>query len=154
MFKEKKGLRKIDIEKVNKYDILTSDYENLKKGKDLLSNDGITIKNKLVTLPPSKPKSYAFCSDTSYDDGLVEILSDIDVLYHESTFLETHQELAKLTKHSTASDAAKIAKKSNVKNLILGHFSARYKNKSDFLNEAKVHFNNVELAEDGKIFLF
>ena len=154
LFKEKKGLRKIDIEKVNKYDISTSDYENLKKGKDLLLNDGMTIKNKLLTLSPPKPKSYAFCSDTSYDNGLVEILTDIDVLYHESTFLETHQELAKLTKHSTASDAAKIAKKSNVKNLILGHFSARYKNKSDFLNEAKVHFDNVELAEDGKIFLF
>ena len=154
LFKEKKGLRKIDIEKVNKYDISTSDYENLKRGKDLLLNDGTTIKNKLVTLPPSEPKSYAFCSDTCYDDGLVEILSDIDVLYHESTFLETHQELAKLTKHSTASDAAKIAKKSNAKNLILGHFSARYKNKSDFLDEAKVYFNNVELAEDGKIFLF
>ena len=154
LFREKLGLRKIDMEKVDKYGILVSDYENLKKGKDLILNDGKIIKNKFVTLPPSEPKSYAFCSDTIYDTGLVEILNHVDVLYHESTFLDSHEELAKLTKHSTASDAAKIAKKANVKSLILGHFSARYKNKNEFLNEAKPYFDNVELAEEGKIFLF
>lgn len=154
LFKEKLGLRKIDMEKVDKYGILVSDYENLKKGKDLILNDGKIIENKFVTLPPSEPKSYAFCSDTIYDTGLVEILNHVDVLYHESTFLDSHKELAKLTRHSTASDAAKIAKKANVKSLILGHFSARYKNKNEFLNEAKPYFNNVELAEEGKIFLF
>ena len=154
LFKEKLGLRKIDMEKVDKYGILVSDYENLKKGKDLILNDGKIIENKFVTLPPSEPKSYAFCSDTVYDTGLVEILNHVDVLYHESTFLDYHKELAKLTKHSTASDAAKIAKKANVKSLILGHFSARYKNENEFLNEAKPYFDNVELAEEGKIFLF
>tara|TARA_B100001564_G_C20636539_1_gene669963 strand:- start:336 stop:1241 length:906 start_codon:yes stop_codon:yes gene_type:complete len=154
LFREKLGLRKIDMEKVDKYGILVSDYENLKKGKDLILNDGKIIENKFVTLPPSEPKSYAFCSDTIYDTGLVEILNHVDVLYHESTFLDSHEELAKLTKHSTASDAAKIAKKANVKSLILGHFSARYKNKNEFLNEAKPYFDNVELAEEGKIFLF
>ena len=154
LFREKLGLRKIDMEKVDKYGILVSDYENLKKGKDLILNDGKIIKNKFVTLPPSEPKSYAFCSDTIYDTGLVEILNHVDVLYHESTFLDSHEELAKLTKHSTASDAAKIAKKANVKSLILGHFSPRYKDKSKFLNEAKPYFNNVELAEEGKIFMF
>lgn len=154
LFKEKKGLRKINIDMVNKYNISTSDFENLKKGKDLILDDGNIINNELVTLPPSKPMSYAFCSDTSYYEDLVEIITGVDVLYHESTFLNIHQELAKLTKHSTASDAAKIAKKSKIKNLILGHFSARYRDKKDFLNEAKVHFENVELAEDGKIFIF
>ena len=154
LFKEKKGLRKINIDMVNKYNISTSDFENLKKGKDLILDDGNIINNELVTLPPSKPMSYAFCSDTSYHEDLVDIITGVDVLYHESTFLNIHQELAKLTKHSTASDAAKIAKKSKIKNLILGHFSARYRDKKDFLNEAKVHFENVELAEDGKIFIF
>ncbi len=154
LFKEKKGLRKINIDMVNKYNISTSDFENLKKGKDLILDDGNIINNELITLPPSKPMSYAFCSDTSYHEDLVDILTGVDVLYHESTFLNIHQELAKLTKHSTASDAAKIAKKSKIKNLILGHFSARYRDKKDFLNEAKVHFENVELAEDGKIFIF
>lgn len=154
LFKEKKGLRKINIDMVNKYNISTSDFENLKKGKDLILDDGNIINNELITLPPSKPMSYAFCSDTSYHEDLVDIITGVDVLYHESTFLNIHQELAKLTKHSTASDAAKIAKKSKIKNLILGHFSARYRDKKDFLNEAKVHFENVELAEDGKIFIF
>ena len=154
LFKEKKGLRKINIDMVNKYNISTSDFENLKKGKDLILDDGNIINNELVTLPPSKPMSYAFCSDTSYHEDIVNIITGVDVLYHESTFLNIHQELAKLTKHSTSSDAAKIAKKSKIKNLILGHFSARYRDKKDFLNEAKVHFENVELAEDGKIFIF
>ena len=154
LFKEKKGLRKINIDMVNKYNISTSDFENLKKGKDLILDDENIINNELITLPPSKPMSYAFCSDTSYHEDLVDIITGVDVLYHESTFLNIHQELAKLTKHSTASDAAKIAKKSKIKNLILGHFSARYRDKKDFLNEAKVHFENVELAEDGKIFIF
>ena len=154
LFKEKKGLRKINIDMVNKYNISTSDFENLKKGKDLILDDGNIINNELITLPPSKPMSYAFCSDTSYHEDLVDIITGVDVLYHESTFLNTHQELAKLTRHSTASDAAKIAKKARIKNLILGHFSARYRDKKDFLNEAKVHFENVELAEDGKIFIF
>ena len=154
LFREKKGLRKINIDMVNKYNISTSDFENLKKGKDLILDDGNIINNELVTLPPSKPMSYAFCSDTSYHEDIVNIITGVDVLYHESTFLNIHQELAKLTKHSTASDAAKIAKKSKIKNLILGHFSARYRDKKDFLNEAKVHFENVELAEDGKIFIF
>ena len=154
LFKEKKGLRKINIDMVNKYNISTSDFENLKKGKDLILDDGNIINNELITFPPSKPMSYAFCSDTSYHEDLVNIITGVDVLYHESTFLNVHQELAKLTKHSTASDAAKIAKKSKIKNLILGHFSARYRDKKDFLNEAKVHFENVVLAEDGKIFIF
>ncbi|MBR99127.1 MAG: ribonuclease Z [Flavobacteriaceae bacterium] len=154
LFKEKKGLRKINIDMVNKYNISTSDFENLKKGKDLILDDENIINNELITLPPSKPMSYAFCSDTSYHEDLVDIITGVDVLYHESTFLNIHQELAKLTKHSTASDAAKIAKKSKIKNLILGHFSARYRDKKDFLNEARVHFENVELAEDGKIFIF
>ena len=154
LFKEKKGLRKINIDMVNKYNISTSDFENLKKGKDLILDDGNIINNELITFPPSKPMSYAFCSDTSYHEDLVNIITGVDVLYHESTFLNVHQELAKLTKHSTASDAAKIAKKSKIKNLILGHFSARYRDKKDFLNESKVHFENVELAEDGKIFIF
>ena len=120
----------------------------------LFRSDENIINNELITLPPSKPMSYAFCSDTSYHEDLVDIITGVDVLYHESTFLNIHQELAKLTKHSTTSDAAKIAKKSKIKNLILGHFSARYRDKKDFLNEAKVHFENVELAEDGKIFIF
>ena len=154
LFKEKKGLRKINIDMVNKYNISTSDFENLKRGKDLILDDRNTIDNELITFPPSKPISYAFCSDTSYHEDLVEIITGVDVLYHESTFLNIHQELAKITKHSTASDAAKIAKKSKIKNLILGHFSPRYRDKKDFLNEAKVHFENVELAEDGKIFIF
>ena len=154
LFQEKEGLRKIDKEKINKYDISISDYQNLKMGKDVITKNGIIIKNELVTCQGNIGKSFAFCSDTSYNEMIIEKLMNVDILYHESTFLNSHKELAKLTKHSTAGEAAKIAKKAKVGKLILGHFSARYKNKKNFLKEAKVYFDNVEIAEDGKTFLF
>ena len=83
---------------------------------------------------------------------IIELISSVDCLYHESTFLDSHSDLAKKTKHSTASDAAKIASAANVGKLILGHFSNRYKNQEKFLLEAKIHFKNVELAIEGTEF--
>ena len=114
--------------------------------------DGKKLKNSVFLKSPKESKSYAFCSDTAYHTDLIKLISSVNCLYHESTFLDSHSDLAKKTKHSTASDAAKIASAANVGKLILGHFSNRYKNQEKFLREAKIHFKNVELAIEGTEF--
>ena len=152
LFQEKQGLRKLDNEKIKNYDIPYCDLHNLKLGKDLILEDGTTLKNKMVTLDPKPVKRYAFCSDTAYNESIVPLIKEVDMLYHESTFLDVHQNLAKKTKHSTASQAAKIASLAQVKRLVLGHFSSRYSEKNDFLLEASSIFESVSLASDGKIF--
>ena len=131
-------------------DIEICDYQNLKNGKDFKKEDGSVLQNKELTLDPPKPLSYAYCSDTAYSESIIPLIEQVDLLYHESTFLEEHLELAKKTKHSTAMEAGRIAAKANVKKLLLGHYSSRYKNLEVFLNEANQVFANTELAEAGK----
>ena len=154
LFKEKIGPRKLLINKAVEYNIDVSLYKSLKMGKEVVSNDGKTIPNNLVTADPEPPKSYAFCSDTVYYPKIVPQIKEATVLYHESTFLEENHELAEPTKHSTAKQAAMIAKQANVKKLILGHYSTRYGNINLFKEEALTVFDSVELAEDGKTFSF
>ena len=151
LFQEKSGQRRLDIQKIKDFNIKPYDYQNLKLGKDLITEDGKIIQNQSLTLEPHPVKNYAFCSDTSYNESIVPLIEFVDLLYHEATFLDSHANLAKKTKHSTAKQAAKIAKLSKVKRLILGHFSSRYKDKSQFITEAKSVFDKVELASDGKI---
>ncbi|MFO8148402.1 MAG: ribonuclease Z [Gillisia sp.] len=154
LFKEKIGPRKLLINKAVEYNIDVSLYKSLKMGKDVVSNDGKTIPNNLVTADPEPPKSYAYCSDTVYYPEIVPQIKQATVLYHESTFLEVNQELAEPTRHSTAKQAAMIAKQARVKTLILGHYSTRYGNINLFKEEALTVFDSVELAEDGKTFKF
>ncbi|MDU8887247.1 ribonuclease Z [Yeosuana sp. MJ-SS3] len=152
LFKEKEGDRKLDIEAVEQANINIAYYRKLKQGFDVENEDGEIIKNETITLKPKKPKSYAFCSDTVFNEEIVALIREVDVLYHESTFLEKHKKYADPTKHSTAKQAALIAKQANAGKLILGHYSTRYDNIEDFKIEAKEIFNNVELAKDGKTF--
>ena len=154
LFKEKEGKRKLNIDAAQNYGIDKAYYQNIKNGKDITLDNGETILNKELTFDPPKPKSYAFCSDTVYDTNLSEQLKGVDVLYHESTFLESEAELATKTKHSTALQAAKIAKAANVKTLLLGHYSTRYKSIELFKEEATTIFSNVLLADDGRAFDF
>ncbi|MFT4611247.1 MAG: ribonuclease Z [Glaciecola sp.] len=154
LFKEKEGERKLDMNAVLNADIDVAYYRKLKQGADVPDNEGNTVDNSLVTKDPKPVKSYAFCSDTAYSESIIPIIKEVDVLYHESTFLEKNEDLAKPTKHSTAKQAATIAKKANVGTLILGHYSTRYDNLSVFKTEAEVIFFNVELARDGKVFNF
>ncbi len=150
LFKEKIGERKLEISKTAAYkEIEVCDYQNLKNGKDFILEDGTVIANELLTSDPSKPKSYAFCSDTKYKEDITEIIKNVDMLYHESTFLEDNADLAKKTMHSTALEAAKIAKMAEVKMLILGHYSSRYKNLKLFKQEAETVFENSVLGEEG-----
>lgn len=154
LFKEKEKERKLNIGAVEDAKIDRAYYRKLKQGFDVENNEGKIIKNELVTLKGEKPKSYAFCSDTVYKEDIVPLINGVDVLYHESTFLEAHAHLTTKTKHSTAKEAATIAKKANVGTLVLGHYSSRYPNLEDFRTEAKTIFDNVELAQDGKNFDF
>ena len=151
-FTEKNIKKKIKIEKIEKLNIDKSLYNNISLGKDVLLDDGTRILNKDLTYPLKRDIVYSYCSDTAYSKDIIPLIEGSDLLYHESTFLEKHLELAKKTKHSTAAQAAKIAKKANCKKLLLGHFSSRYKNLEDFKSEAETIFDNVELAKDGKEF--
>ncbi len=154
LFKEKEGERSLNIDAVKAANINVAYYRKLKQGFDVENEDGVVIDNTKVTFPANAPKSYAFCSDTVYKPSIVPIIKDVDVLYHESTFLEAHAHLAPKTKHSTAKEAAQIAKQANAKTLVLGHYSSRYPDLELFRAEARDVFENVELAEDGKTFDF
>jgi len=154
LFIEKLAERKLNIAAVlNQSEIEICDYQNLKNGKDFVKKNGDIILNASLTFDPPPILKYAFCSDTVYDEDIIPIIKNVDLLYHESTFLDDKIELAKTTKHSTAKQAAKIAYKAKVKKLILGHYSSRYKHIDLFLSEAKLEFYNVELTEEGKEFL-
>ena len=153
LFQENIDERKLNIKEISKYqEIEICDYQNIKNGKDFVQSNGKIISNDELTLPPPPTLKYAFCSDTSYFEDIIPIIKNADLLYHESTFLEDKIELAKKTKHSTALQAAEIAKKAKVNSLILGHYSSRYKELNLFLQEAKTIFKNVELSETGKVF--
>lgn len=154
LFKEKAGDRKLDINAVLNADISQAYYRKLKQGSDVINESGEVIKNESVTKDPIKPKSYAFCSDTAYNETIIPIIKNVDVLYHESTFLEKNKTLCQPTKHSSAKQAATIASKANVGQLILGHYSTRYDDINQFKDEAQTIFEYVELAEDGKVFEF
>jgi ribonuclease Z len=117
-------------------------------------DDGTIIPNKQLTFDPFPPKSYAFCSDTVYDETIVSLIRDVDVLYHESTFLDSEQHLCEKTMHTTAKQAANIASLANAKHLVLGHFSTRYGSIEPFKEEAETVFADVHLADDGKVFEF
>ena len=132
LFEEKPGLRRLDKEKIKNYDIPHYDFQRLKLGKDLILEDGSLVQNNKVTLNPKPIKRYAFCSDTAYNESVVHLVEGVDLLYHEATFLDAHENLAEKTKHSTAAQAAKIAQLAKVKRLVLGHFSSRYRDKSGF----------------------
>ncbi len=151
LFREKMQARKLNMSVISQLpEIDICDYQNLKNGKDFKRDDGSIIQNKELTLDPPQPLSYAYCSDTAYNESIIPLIHKVDLLYHEATFLEEHLELAKKTKHSTAMEAGSIAGKAKVKKLLLGHYSSRYKNMERFLEEAQLIFENTALAEAGK----
>ena len=154
LFKEKPFERKLDIDKAEALNIDKAYFRKLKQGDDVVNEQGTIISNSEVTFEGHQPKSYAFCSDTAYKEDIIPIIKDVDVLYHESTFMDAHEHLCAKTKHSTAKQAATIALKANASQLILGHYSTRYGNLEGFKAEAETVFKAVLLAEDGKVFNF
>jgi len=152
LFKEKIGERRLNIGAAEDANINKAYYRKLKQGFDVTNEDGTLIKNAQVTLDAVSIKSYAFCSDTAYSEAIIPIIENVSLLYHEATFLEKLAHLTEKTKHSTAKQAASIAKQAQVKQLMLGHFSTRYDDLSEFIEEAQPIFENVVLAEQNKVF--
>lgn len=149
LIKEKKKARMINRKVVHAYEIPVFELNKIKDGSDFIRDDGLHIKNERLTLDPDASLSYAYCSDTMYHPVVCEFIEGVDLLYHEATFANDCKALAKKTKHSTAEQAALIAKKAAVKQLIIGHYSARYTDLNVLLNEAKSVFVNCLLANDG-----
>lgn len=154
LFKEKQGPRKMNKFYIEELKIPIAQMNAIKNGADFVNETGEIHTNSKITLAPEKSWSYAFCSDTKYYEKIVPIIKNVDVLYHEATFLESEKSRAKQTMHSTAKQAATIAKKAEVGSLILGHYSARYKDLNNHLNEAKEVFENVHLGIENKCFEF
>jgi len=152
IFTEKPKPRKINSIAIEQYEVPKHQIYKLKLGEDYVAADGKIIKNKLLTDDSSPSFSYAFCSDTKYEEKIIDIIKDVTLLYHEATFSEEHSDRAKKTFHSTAIQAAIIANKSNAKKLIIGHFSNRYPDLNILLEEAKTIFGNTEIAIQGKEF--
>lgn len=148
LFKEKVKPRRLNIEAVKKYpEIEICDYNNLKNGKDFVLSNGELIANEKLTFDPPRSLSYAFCSDTRYKPDIVPIIKNVDLLYHEATFLDELKEMAVYTGHSTAKEAAMIAKQANAGQLIIGHFSNRYNDFRVLKAEAAEIFENTILPK-------
>jgi len=152
LFREKKGQLNIIREKIQEYRIEVKDIVKIKDGGDFILPDGKIIPNKELTHKPKPPRSYAYCSDTVYTETFLPQIASIDLLYHEGTFAHEHTARAAETMHSTAKQAAIIASKANVKQLLIGHFSARYEDLNILLSEAKTEFLNTSLAIEGETF--
>lgn len=152
LFREKIKPRRIDKSKLPE-GLRIQQIANLKRGDDVLDKNGnVLYRNEELTLPPRKSRSYAYCSDTAYQENIIEQIRGVDLLYHEATFGLDEVSKAIETQHSTAAQAAEIAKKAAAQKLLIGHFSARYKDLTPLVEEARSVFNNVELAVEGSIF--
>lgn len=153
LFREKRNPRKINPEKVEQYMVPTSYYDKLQKGEDFIAPGGNIIQNDQLTTDASLPKAYAYSADTTYYEPIISKIKGVDLLYHESTYLSDLEEKAVSRFHSTAKQAAQIAKKAGVKKLILGHFSSIYENPDVLKNEACEVFEKTEIASEGTCFI-
>ncbi len=149
IFREKKNPRKLNPERAKIYEIPAAFYERLQQGEDYVTKKGTIVPNEEVTTEAPKPKSYAYCADTIYDESIAEKVTGVDLLYHETTYLKDLHERAAARFHSTTIQAAAIAEKADVKKLLIGHFSSKYEELDEFLQETTEVFKQTELAIQG-----
>lgn len=152
LFREKKRKRKINNEKVTAYDIPVEFIPLLRYGIDYTDKLGNKISNAELTFDPPPSRSFAYCSDTIYTEDFLEQIQGVDLLYHEATFMHDMLERAQETFHTTALQAGQLAQKANVSKLIIGHFSARYRDLSPLLEECRQIFTASFLAIEGEKF--
>lgn len=150
-FKEKELSRHILKEAIEKYNIPISQINNVKAGLDYVMPNGQIIKNELLTTPPSPARSFAYCSDTVFRSEIAEMMKGVDLLYHEATFAESEKQLCSKVYHSTAKQAAEIARMAGAKQLMLGHYSSRYNDETILQKEAAEVFENTILAKEGLV---
>jgi ribonuclease Z len=152
LFSEVKGLPNIRKSCIDEYNLSIAEIVKIKEGGDLRLDDGTIVPNENLVIPQPKPRSYAFCTDTRYIPSLGQLLNGVDLLYHETTFTNEHTELAKKSFHSTAEQAAMVARDAAAGKLIIGHFSSRNRNLEPYLIEARAVFPQTFLATEGKVF--
>jgi ribonuclease Z len=153
LFRQKKRLRKLIKERIEELAIPVAYYSGIKKGNDYTAEDGTVYKNETLTIAPTEPKSYAYVSDTLYNEKYLKQINSATLLYHEATFLNDMLDRANQTHHTTALQAGEVAARVNAGKLVIGHFSARYKTLNELLDEAQSVFPNTELAVEGKTFV-
>lgn len=152
LFREKQKEPNIRKEAIFRYDLSIKEIVAIKRGEPFIGEDGLVVPDKELIIPAPKARSYAFCSDTKYYRKIIPVIGGVDLLYHEATFLHDLKALAKSSSHSTARQAAIIARDAGVGQLLLGHFSSRYRDLKPFKEEAKAIFANVELARDNQVY--
>lgn len=150
VFREKQRDRKLSKTFVKNFQPGIEQMQQIKKGADFLTPEGDWLKNSEITLDPPAPRAYAYCSDTAYDERIIPHIHGVDALYHEATFDDEMAHIAKEKYHATARQAAQIARNAKVKKLLLGHFSARFKDHSALLAQAREVFNNSVLTCEGE----
>ena len=150
LIREKEKKRRLILQKALDKNIDKIYFNKLTNRENVINNDGIEINYLDVTKEGDKAKAFAYCSDTAYFDELINNIKGVDLLYCETTFLKKDKDKATVTLHSTTIDAATLAKKGNVKKLLIGHFSSRYDDYNDFITEVATIFKNVIISEEGK----
>lgn len=152
LFAEKPKEAHIIREMTDFYQVPVRRMKDIKQGQDYITPEGKIIPNARLTHPAAPPKRYAYCSDTAYNPSIIPIIEGVDLLYHEATFAECDATRAKETFHSTARQAAQIAKQAKVKQFMIGHYSARYEDLTELKQEAEVIFPGTILANEGLVF--
>jgi len=148
LFAEQPTLNHIIRDMVDFYEIPLYELNRIKSGEDYVTADGTVVPNARLTIPADPPRKYAYCSDTIYRESVIEQIKEVNLFFHEATFAQKEQARARETFHTTAAQAATIAKKANVKQLVIGHFSARYEDESVLLEEAQMVFPETILARE------
>ena len=151
-FEQVKAPRRVNPEKAVRHGVPAAFYDKLKWGENYTTQSGNLVMNEMVTDPAAKPKSYAYCADTIYDEELIPRIEGVDMLYHETTYLRELNDRAAARFHSTTEQAANIAKSANVGRLLIGHFSSKYENLDQFQEEAREVFPATDLAIEGVTF--
>jgi ribonuclease Z len=151
LVKEKPLKRNVRKDFLKEVKVPVEAFVSIQEGKDFTDAEGKTYPNKDITLDPPAPRSYAYCTDTAYNESIIKIIKGVDVLYHEATFGDEKVKVAREKKHATAREAATIAKKAGVGRLIIGHFSARYSNPEKLLEQAREVFPDTIAAEEGMV---
>ncbi len=151
LFAEKPKEAHIIREMTDFYQVPVRCMKDIKQGQDYVTPEGEVVPNSRLTRPAAPPKRYAFCSDTAYNRSVIPIIEGVDLLYHEATFAECDLARAKETFHSTARQAAEIARDAHVKRLVIGHYSARYEDLSELHREAEAVFPGTILGNEGMV---
>jgi ribonuclease Z len=152
LFREKRKLLNVRKDQIETYGLGIADVVRIKQGEDIILPDGRVLPNRSLTLSPYRPRSYAYISDTVYDPDLIQKVKEVDLLFHEATFSEKDKKLAAETRHSTAAQAATLAREAKVGKLLIGHFSSRYRDYALLEEEAKAIFSNTHGVNDGEVY--